>query len=78
MTDKHNIQIDGYADDNQLRITCKPTIYSLKEHIKLLESCINEIINYMLSEQLKINESKPELILIGIAKQLNTLDNYQY
>ena len=56
LTDKHNIQIDGYADDNQLRIPCKPTIYSLREHINLLETCINEIRNYMLSEQLKIND----------------------
>ena len=45
LTDKHNIQIDGCADDNQFQITCKPTIYSLKEHMKQLESCINEIRN---------------------------------
>ena len=35
LTEKHNKQIDEYVDDNQLRTTCKPTIYSLKENIKL-------------------------------------------
>ena len=62
---KYLINMECYADDTQLYLEFQPSIESINTATQNLESCIAEIRNYLLEHQLKFNESKTEIIIIG-------------
>ena len=59
----HGLSYHFYADDSQLYITFKP-INEIAT-ISNIEACINDINNWMISNKLKLNKGKTELLVIG-------------
>ena len=57
----HNIGYHVYTDDTQLYISCKWK-QSLEEILKL-NSCLADIRRWMITNKLKINDSKTEFIV---------------
>ena len=74
-TSHHQISIEGYADDHQIYITFNPQSDSHEQAIRSMESCINSVRKYMLNNQLKINDDKTEIIVIGNKNQLDKIRN---
>ena len=52
-----------------------PKNSSIEKSKVILENCISDIRNYFLSNWLKINDSKTEIILIGTPKQVSKVEN---
>ena len=71
---KHNLNIQSYADDTQVYISSSPNPKDLKSKIYILEECIKEIRTFFLTHQLKLNDSKTELLIIGTHQQLSKID----
>ena len=68
---KHNILYHGYADDTQHYLTFKPAIPGDNHRCrKQLEKCIEEILIWMHTNFLKLNDDKTEYIIIGTYKNL--------
>ena len=59
----HGLSYHFYADDSQLYITFKP----INEIVTIsnIEACIIDINNWMISNKLKLNKGKTELLVIG-------------
>ena len=68
----------GYADDNQLYISFKPSLDGKNEQeaVAKLNECIKDVRKWMLQHKLKINDGKTEFIIIGGAKQLSKINGY--
>ena len=65
----------AYADDTQLYLSFKPgCILSEQESIAAMESCINAIRAWMVTDKLKINDMKTEFLIIGTKQQLKKLN----
>ena len=75
ISDAHSMSLHGYADDNQLVLSFVPNIENQKTSFLTMESCINEIRSFFLLNDLKINDSKTEIIIFGTKQQLNKLNN---
>ena len=61
----------GYEDDHQIYINFKPDAGPGEEFaLSCLQDCISEIRLWMLSNKLKINDSKTEFIILGGKRQL--------
>ncbi len=58
----HGLSYHFYADDSQLYITFKP-INEIAT-ISNIEACIDDINNWMISNKLKLNKGKTELLVI--------------
>ena len=75
---KHKITYQMYADDSQVYLTFKPRIKSSQEDcINRLESCIQEIRNWMCVNLLKLNGDKMEFIIFGSSQQLKKINNIE-
>ncbi len=59
----HGLSYHFFADDSQLYTTFKP-INEIAT-ISNIEACINDINNWMISNKLKLNKGKTELLVIG-------------
>ena len=68
-----NINVGGFADDNQLYLSFKPTSNGIAESeaIHVLTQCISAVRTWMLKHKLKINDDKTEFLIIGGSQQLH-------
>ena len=75
---EHDINVGGYADDNQLYISFKPSLDGKNEQeaVAKLNECINDVRKWMLQHKLKINDGKTKFIIIRGAKQLSKINGY--
>ncbi len=64
-----------YADDTQLYMSFSPTSECATLSIQQIEGCVQEIQSWMLTNRLKLNGGKTELLLIGTQKQCAKLSN---
>ena len=66
IVDKHLPGIHCYADDSQLYLSFCPNA-SVNQDVALarMESCIDDICNWMLNDKLKLNDDKTESLIIG-------------
>ena len=71
IVEKHLPGIHCYADDSQLYLSFSPNA-NVNQEIALarMESCIDDIGNWMLHDKLKLNENKTEFLIIGTSQQL--------
>jgi hypothetical protein len=68
---KHLPEVHGYADDHQLYLSFKPSNTTSQDSaLKAMEECINDVRRWMLSNKLKINDSKTEFLVLGSKQQL--------
>ena len=61
----HNLSLSGYADDHGTYESFTPSPETELMVIKNLENCMNEILNWMNINRLKMNPNKTEFILFG-------------
>ena len=64
-----------YADDTQLYLSFSPSPECMHLSIQQIEGCVQEIHSWMLTNKLKLNGDKTELLLIGTRKQCAKLPN---
>ena len=67
---KHNIKYHCYADDIQLFISVHPSSDPIADARRTLEACIHDMKGWMDFNGLKINENKPEFIILGSKNSL--------
>ena len=70
--------MECYADDTQLYMEIQPSVESIDAAKQSLELCIAEIRNYLLEHQLKFNESKTEIIIIGSQHNISKLPDMTF
>ena len=70
---KHHFPtVHCYADDTQVYISfCQNESLDQLNAAELLESCIDDIRAWMLHDNLKLNDEKTELLIIGTPQQLD-------
>ncbi len=66
---KYNLQYHFYADDSQIYISFDPHQVDADVALRQLESCIDEIQDWMCSNFLKLNDDKSEFIILGSKHQ---------
>ena len=67
--------IEGYADGHQLYLAFNPgSQQNEMDAIQCLEVCTADIRTWMLTHQLKINNSKNQLLLFGKKQQLEKVN----
>jgi hypothetical protein len=69
---KYNICIHMYADDTQLYVSFK--VKDSSEAMQRLRLCIDEIRKWMVSNHLKLNNTKTEFLVIGSPHAVKKLD----
>lgn len=71
---KHGLSHHFNADDSQLYLSCKRTRKVTREEaIRCVENCLNEIVDWMNRNMLKLNADKTELILFASQNNENML-----
>ena len=71
----HFSDVCAYADDTQLYLSFKPDSEDNQtEAMDAEQECIEDIRAWMAADQIKLNEDKTEVILIGIQQQLNKVN----
>ena len=71
---KHSVCAHAYADDHQLYTDFSPNQVSLNEAVTHMESCLQDVKSWMISNKLKMNDSKTECIVIGSYQQLGKIN----
>ena len=71
---KHSVCAHAYADDHQLYMDFSPNQTSLNEAVIHMESCLQEVKSWMISNKLKMNDFKTECIVIGYYQQLEKIN----
>ena len=75
LIERHLPDAHAYADDTQLYISFRADSRIDQETaVRTVEKCIDDIKRWMLAIRLKLNEGKPEVILIGTWQQLEKID----
>ena len=69
LADRHGFKIHGYADDIQLYSHC-PT-REMDSLTRRMSACIDDIRSWMLSNRLRLNSSKTEVIWLGSRRRLD-------
>ena len=73
---RHGLQHHFYADDSQLYLSFKPTeALCVSETLQRIEGCLADIMSWMHSNMLKLNEDKTEVILFTSKRNAKHLDN---
>ena len=67
---KQSVCAHAYADDHQLYMAFSPNLVSLNEAVSCMESCLQDVKSWMISNKLKMNDSKTKFIIIGSYQQL--------
>ena len=70
ISSKHSGCAHAYADDHQVYTACSPNLVSLNEAVSHMESYLHDVKSWMISNKLKMNDSKTEFIIIGSYQQL--------
>ena len=71
---KHCISYHCYADDIQIYLSFKPTMSSLSSAVSKLETCLEELKSWLISNGLKLNDDKSEFLLLGSKHMLRKVD----
>ena len=71
---KHSVCAHAYADDHQLYTDFSPNQTSLNEAVTHMESCLQDVKSWMISNKLKMNNSKTECIVISSYQQLGKIN----
>ena len=69
---KHGVSLHLYADDTQLYVGCHLKDQDLTK--QRLESCVDEVRNWMANNMLKLNDNKTEYMIIGSRHALNNIN----
>ena len=69
---KHSVC--AYANDHQLYTDFSPNQTSLNVAVTRMESCLQDVKSWMISNKLKMNDSKTECIVIGSYQQLGKIN----
>ena len=69
---RHGLQYHTYADNTQIYPQCDNHHDAINAAIIRLQNCILEVIKWMTSNALKINEEKPEFITFNSTNILST------
>ena len=70
----HSVSAHAYADDHQLYTAFSPNLESLNQAVSCMESCLEDVKSWIISNKLKMNDSKTEFIIIGSYQQLAKID----
>lgn len=62
---RHGLSYHLYADDTQLYFAFKPTPTEQQASIERIEACVCEIDSWMVSNKLKLNREKTELLVLS-------------
>jgi hypothetical protein len=73
IAEKHRIEDEKYADDEQLILSFKPSCLDQYNAINRMEKCIDEIRKFLPTNKLCNNSEKTEFLLVGNANLLNKL-----
>ena len=66
----------AYADDTQLYLSFKPgSSVDEEQSLAAMEMCISAIRAWMVTDKLKLNDSKTEFLIIGTKQQLRKINN---
>ena len=68
LIESHDLQGHYYADDSQLYVSCAPS--AIPEAIKLLEQCLANVLNWLLTNNPSLNALKTEFLMFGTKQQL--------
>lgn len=71
---KHCMSYHCYADDIHIYLSFKPTMSSLSSAISKLETCLEELKSWLISNGLKLNDDKSEFLLLGSKHMLRKVD----
>ena len=71
---KHSVCDRAYADDHQLYMAFSPNLVSLNQAVSHMESCLQDVKSWMISNKLKMNDSKTGFIIIGSYQQLSKMN----
>ena len=58
IANRHGISLQSYADDTQIYISTTPSKSHLHSKLQILQQCLDEIITFLLTHQLQLNDSK--------------------
>ena len=73
IANKHMVEDEKYADDEQLIVAFKPTLPNQHNYVSKMENCITEIRKFLIENKLCNNSEKTELLLIGDRSKLAQL-----
>ena len=65
----HSVSTHAYADDHQLYMAFSPNLESQNQAVSCMESCLDDVKSWMISNKLKMNDSKAEFIIISSHQQ---------
>ena len=71
---KHSVCAHAYADDHQVYTDFSPNQTSLNEAVTPMESCLQDVKSWMISNKLKMKDSKTKCIVIGSYQQLEKIN----
>ena len=75
---KHGLKYHCYADDTQIYISFSPVSEEVEDKaLKSLETAIADIKSFMISNKLKLNDSKTEVIFLGTKAMLKKVTNLE-
>ena len=70
----HSVSAHAYADDHQQYMAFSPNLESQNQAVSCMESCLDGVKTWMISNKLKMNDPKTEFIIIGSHQQLAKID----
>ena len=71
----HLPEVHCFADDTQLYLSFSPSsAINQLSAISAMESCVDDIRSWMLTDSLKLNDDKSEFLIIGTPRQLAKID----
>lgn len=71
---KHLPSCQGYADDSQFYLAFNPNDdTSIVDATSAIENCVADARRWFLTNNLKLNDAKTQLIVIGLKRQLSKL-----
>ena len=68
------VSAHAYTDDHQLYMAFSPNLESQNQAVSCMESCLDDVKSWMISNKLKMNDSKTEFIIISSHQQLAKID----